>query len=233
MPFTLAHPAAALPIARCFRALPLTALVVGSMAPDLEYMVRLRPAGSFAHSLMGLALVTFPASVLVFLIAERLLLPSLRHVLCLPGLPIRYAHTVVLIALAVGILSHIAWDSFTHPSGLLVTHWSALTTSLHGVPIYKLLQHLSSVFGISAIAYSAWHNNRPVLKSHLARVGAVMAVLVVPSVVAGLVNASRGSSIRDRAGLFAIGALDGAVIAAVLASIFERTSRTTRCLTTR
>jgi len=135
--------------------------------------------------------------------------------------------------LAAGILSHVIWDSFTHPSGLLVTHWSALTASVHGVPVYKLLQHLSSAFGISAIAYSVWRNNQPVLKSHLARVGAVMAVLVVPAVLAGLLNASRGSSIRGRAGLFAVGALDGAVIAAVLGSIFERTSRKTRCLATR
>src|SRR5579883_3328227 len=74
MPFTLAHPAIVVPLARWRpRVFPLTALVVGSMSPDFEYFVYLRPIRTIGHDLMGIPLLCVPSGLLVLLLFEYLM----------------------------------------------------------------------------------------------------------------------------------------------------------------
>jgi hypothetical protein len=69
VPLTFAHPA--VPLARL--GLPLSALVVGSMAPDFVYSLRLAPRGSFGHTLPGLVLFCLPAGLAVLWAFHRLM----------------------------------------------------------------------------------------------------------------------------------------------------------------
>src|SRR5262245_44725270 len=66
MPFTIAHSAVALPVLRWLRApYAASALVVGTMAPDFEYFLRLRPFASISHTLPGLLVFCLPAGAAV------------------------------------------------------------------------------------------------------------------------------------------------------------------------
>jgi hypothetical protein len=54
MPFTLAHPIAALPLWQLSgKRLNLLGLMVGTIVPDLAYFLALRPIESFSHTLLG------------------------------------------------------------------------------------------------------------------------------------------------------------------------------------
>ena len=66
MPFTPAHPAIVLPLLRRTRRwLSASGLIVGSMAPDLEYFFRLRPGGGAGHALLGVLWLDLPLSLLI------------------------------------------------------------------------------------------------------------------------------------------------------------------------
>lgn len=53
------------------------------------------------------------------------------------------------------MLTHVVWDSFTHLSGFMVKNLSILTYTFQfygfTIPIFKFLQHGSTLVGISAI----------------------------------------------------------------------------------
>ena len=66
MPVTPAHAALALPLSRVAPALPLAPLVIGTLSPDFEYLLRLAPTGRFAHSLLGLVVFCVPVSLLAW-----------------------------------------------------------------------------------------------------------------------------------------------------------------------
>jgi hypothetical protein len=67
---------------------------------------------------------------------------------------------LVILGIVIGAYSHILWDSFTHPNrwGTQVVA-PGLNQIINVVgrpmPIYKLLQHLSSVLGLAALALLA------------------------------------------------------------------------------
>jgi len=72
MPFTLAHPAAVLPIwAGGKPRLRLAALVLGALTPDFEYFLHLNTVGRYAHSLPGLFFVCLPAGWLSLWLFDR------------------------------------------------------------------------------------------------------------------------------------------------------------------
>jgi hypothetical protein len=166
MPFTLAHPAVVVPLARWF---VLPALVVGSMAPDFEYFVYLRPVRTIGHDLIGIPLVCVPSGLLVVWCFENLLkrpmallLPRAIRLRVLPScdpLPLVPLSRLlaVLVSIAVGAFSHIAWDSFTHEGGWVVERVPVLSASLgHGVWVYKVLQHGSTLVGLSLLTFWSW-----------------------------------------------------------------------------
>ncbi len=51
MPFTLAHPLAVVPFRKT--RLDMTSLVIGSMAPDFDYLYHTQTGTSLSHSLAG------------------------------------------------------------------------------------------------------------------------------------------------------------------------------------
>jgi len=173
MPFTLCHPAIVLPLhARARRLTSLPALVIGSMAPDFVYFLPLAADGSFTHSVAGIFLYCVPAGLLVYWVYFALLREafiawapaamSARMPPTRPWLKRDVRGTAIVIAsLMLGAATHIAWDAFTHPNTFVVRHVDVLRFPLsigdHTIPLFKLLQHASSLVGCIVIATCVRH----------------------------------------------------------------------------
>ncbi|MEW6024912.1 MAG: DUF4184 family protein [Pseudomonadota bacterium] len=208
MPFTLCHPAIVLPLharARVLTSLP--ALVIGSMAPDFVYFLPVGANGHFTHSVPGIFMYCLPASLLVYCIYHGLLreafvdwAPPVISRRMPPATPWRERRPgrwgIVLLSLVIGAASHIAWDGFTHPNTILVRHLDVLRMPVfslggHPVPLFKLLQQLSSLVGFLVIAAYVRHWIRttepgPLPRKHLsARQGVYVVMGVAMSAVAG------------------------------------------------
>lgn len=156
MPFTVSHAAAALPFLRT--PLPIAALVVGTMAPDLPYFLPLGVPRDFSHSLLGVVTVDLAVGALV-LAAWVLLLraPVLDYA---PAwlrsrMPNRQVASIplVLLALVVGALTHLAIDTVTHEGSLdAVLPFMALEVGPYSVANYVHL--VVSVIG--AVILAVW-----------------------------------------------------------------------------
>lgn len=168
MPFTLAHPAAVLPV---YRRLPrftvLSALVVGSVVPDFEYLLPIGISRTESHSIAGLFAFCLPVGFFTYLFYHLLFKRPLAALMPtaiarrLPastdaGLPSR-SGAIVAISLLAGAATHLLWDSFTHGNGFMVRNSAALRVTLFtldGIPIapYQLLQHVSTLIGLALVA---------------------------------------------------------------------------------
>src|ERR1700677_3677984 len=74
MPFTLTHIAAILPAAAAApRALPFSALVIGSMIPDLPLFIALPVSYATTHSIAGLFVACLPVGLACFLIFQNVM----------------------------------------------------------------------------------------------------------------------------------------------------------------
>jgi hypothetical protein len=175
VPFTLSHPAAVLPLRHY--GLPLSALVAGSIAPDLPHVVLLTEISRYGHTLPGLFLVSFPVGLAALFLFELLLK---RPLLALSPDAVRLripadnsfalhppSHVAwIFAALVIGLFTHVVWDSFTHSDGVLVANWPVLRQSTPFWPyrpIFRFLQPFFSVVGLVAIAfaYRSWVRNTP------------------------------------------------------------------------
>lgn len=179
MPLTFAHPAAVLPLAR---RLPFSALVVGSMAPDFLYFLRLAPRGHFGHTLPGLVLFCLPVGAAVLWAFHRLvkrpfvaLLPAAMQERLVPAaerfrMATRGDAGRAAVALLVGAATHDVWDAFTHATGWGVARIPALARGVIALPAsgtvvhgYTILQHASTAVGLLALAVAAarWWRSAP------------------------------------------------------------------------
>jgi hypothetical protein len=173
MPFTLAHPAAILPLhARTLRGrrLPLAALVVGSMMPDLGYFFAPLPIfHADCHTLLRSFTFCLPFGLAVLALLTFLqpgwapLLPEpLRPTRPLVAWSVR-ALPGLAAGLVLGAWTHIFWDAWTHPHGFFVRNIPALgATIAPGFAVCNVLQHASSVLGLAAIAFVARRRLRAV-----------------------------------------------------------------------
>lgn len=170
MPFTVSHIAAVLPLGRWSRyRLPLSALAIGSMSPDFGYFLNLGLPSRMSHTVEGVLTQCAPLALLVYLLFHLLvsrpalaMLPQSLADRLAPTLPRRADLTpasalAVLAALVVGGLTHIWWDGATHRDGALVMVFPILMTPVPlpfwpDLLLYKLLQHVSSVFGLAVLA---------------------------------------------------------------------------------
>jgi hypothetical protein len=171
MPFTLAHPAAVMPLRR-FNYLPTLALIVGSMTPDIPYYFPGRwglGLGGDTHTLWGSLLLDVPLGLLVIamalllrrpltaLMTERARWVSLREA---EAFTCRRSNWLLAVpALLVGVWLHILWDEFTHPGTWLVRRVDALSApvnwfgGLYTGEVSHVLQYVSSIVGLAVIAY--------------------------------------------------------------------------------
>ncbi|MFD4432109.1 DUF4184 family protein [Nocardia sp. NPDC058497] len=189
MPITLAHPVAVLPFVRHF---PVSALVAGSIAPDVVYYLPVPLSGSTTHSplgvlswdlVIGLALLPafrLSAAPAAALLPYRVVLPAPVH----SGVWRRASSTI--IALMLGAMTHIVWDSFTRTTGFAVQHWDLLRAPvLEPHKAYNVLGYASSLVGTAVLAYVLVRRTRrrsPTMP--VPRRRAVLTILLLAPVVA-------------------------------------------------
>lgn len=165
MPLTFAHPAAVLLFSRKSKYINFSAMVIGSMAPDFEYFLRGQPKGEIGHTFMGFITLNLPLVALIYFIYHFFIHQTFVHYL--PNiLQDTYTNRVAsnkLLKLVVfiysalfGMLTHVVWDSFTHINGYMVLKFPTVFTEIYRIygfdlPLYKLLQHGSTILGIILI----------------------------------------------------------------------------------
>ncbi|TDD59616.1 DUF4184 family protein [Kribbella antibiotica] len=151
MPFTLAHPAAVLPLLR--HPFVPVALIAGSMAPDVPYFltavgIRSTHAGDWygsflnatsTHSLTGLPIDLLYA---VLLVGAYWLLQAPISALGLTLPKIGRPNIVwLLISALIGAATHLLWDYLTEADFM---------------PAPRLLQYASTVFGLVVVGWYLW-----------------------------------------------------------------------------
>ncbi len=175
MPFTLAHPAAIIPIKkhRYGRQLVLSALIIGSVVPDIGYFIPLPNFNKFTQSFWGILSFDLLVGLLLLWGFHRilkrpltLLLPHShrQHLLnyCdpFPFFPWpRFA--LIVISLLLGSLTHIGWDAMTHGHGWLVQNVSFFqteVTTFDGITtrVFFVFKHFSTLIGLTLLVYWYW-----------------------------------------------------------------------------
>jgi len=173
-------------------------MMVGSMSPDFAYFL----PGDFdrveTHSIAGVFWFCWPISLALWLLFVRVLEPPTSALLpeswrarFAPSDPNLSLKTLGFASVAVilGAITHLIWDSFTHRGTLVVNAIPALHAVAFHIDGWRIrwfvvLQHLSSVFGIVALAVWAWKlppephaRPSPFSISHVARVRAVAVII--------------------------------------------------------
>lgn len=174
MPFTFSHPAIVLPLTYLpKRWFSLTGLVIGSLAPDFEYFLRMRVKSDYSHTLDGLFWFDLPLGILLTFIFHNIVRGSLFD--NLPDfLKSRFSAfrrfdwnghfkknwLTVTISILIGAASHVFWDGFTHFHGYFAETIPTLTNNIDflgkQIPILKILQHSSTLTGGLVIAFAIY-----------------------------------------------------------------------------
>ena len=216
MPFTPSHAIVALPFVRT----PLVpaAIAIGAMAPDLPLFLRVGiPVGGYRlfHDVRYLA-VTVLLALALSLVWRLVLRPATRQLLpsgIARRLPAEWDQgtrttvremfggvrpvVMLVVSLALGVLSHILWDAFSHEGRAGVTLVPALDATWGALPGYKWVQYVSGIGGVVVLAVWAllWLRRAPVSRPTRvvpAWVGnawlAALPVILVVAVVLGLVT---------------------------------------------
>ncbi|BDZ37824.1 DUF4184 family protein [Microbacterium suwonense] len=184
MPFTPSHAVVALPFVRT----PLVpaAIAIGAMTPDLPLFLRgVGLSYGFTHSPVNIVWTALIALLLLAMwgIVLRPGLVRLAPDALAARLPQGWGRTSLgalrqagasrwtlgsalwlVVSLVLGVLSHIAWDLFTHEGRWGMVAIPLLQQSWGPLPGYKWLQHGSSLIGLLIIAACAlvWLRGRDV-----------------------------------------------------------------------
>ena len=226
MPFTLAHPAAVLPFLR--QPFVPIALVAGAMAPDVPYFAMVSSTsgawyapmlnGANSHDFSQILTVGLPLALVLagFL---WLVVKPLRWALpdswvpdkpALKGRPPTSARVALwtFYSLMLGLLTHLAWDSFTHSYGWVVERMPLLASEpFAGIAVYRLLQHGSTLAGLVFIVI--WYLKRQKASGHRGKTGervgrkmrtVLLALfLVVPATAAAVLGLGSKPAMEDAA----------------------------------
>lgn len=156
MPYTLAHPAAILPL-RKIKLFTTAGLVFGAMSPDFEHMIRLNVISIYSHTLLGLFWFCVPLGLLATWTYRKLWrYPAGALFPCFKS-DVRPPLWKDAVSVFVGAATHITWDSFTHEGrwGVeLLPFLNAQVEIMSGrfLPGWNLLQHASTLLGLVCLA---------------------------------------------------------------------------------
>lgn len=228
MPYTLSHTIISLPVARIVRGkIPVAALIVGSVSPDLPYLIALTPTEAPGHSVYGVLVYCLPPSLLLLFIWYRWVE---RPTLELFNLPLRSwlfntaRHVLMIAGILIGAYSHVLWDSTSHLDGAFVVGSKFWNTELYSLPLYKWNQYGSGVLGVMLLSlwylYVMRHNQQRNYQGRLA-IGltvyfvCIMFFLVLANVVHGSSSLSQYLA-RSATGLITGGMVSMCVYAVVI-----------------
>ncbi len=164
MPFTFSHPLYAVPLHRAApKWLSITGLLLGSMAPDLEYFAAMESYRTIGHTLTGFILLGLPLSIALAFAFHLVLKPVLSKFMPSAGGLDQFVQSltrgkweihsfrswvVFLASIFLGYLSHIFMDGWTHSSGIFVHVFPLLKHRIAGEGIYHWLQYGFSLLGL-------------------------------------------------------------------------------------
>lgn len=171
MPFTFSHPVAVLPLKKwSTKYFDLTALILGSMAPDFEYFLHFKPWGIVGHTGAGCFYYNFPLVFLVAYIWHKLVKKEFLQHLPYPfdcggdstnykkwGINSFREFIIFFYSALLGMATHIFWDAFTHQKGYFVQKipllMKVVKTPYIDIPVYKFAQHGSTLLGLGIIVF--------------------------------------------------------------------------------
>jgi Domain of unknown function (DUF4184) len=179
MPVTFfAHQVPVLPVARRWPGVSDgVALVIGSMAPDLAYVLNGSRFAIWAHAFPGLVTFCVPVTVCLAWIVVRVLAPVVpTHLPQLGNFRLRdyrglathrFGWVRTPVSALVGALSHAGLDHFTHGWGWFARHvdWyddTIVDGTLFGRSItpFRSLQHIGHVGGTALCLWLLWRYGR-------------------------------------------------------------------------
>jgi len=239
MPFTFSHPAIVLPLAYLpKRWVSLTGLVIGSIAPDFEYFIRMRVYSIHSHTGKGIFYFDLPLAIMLAFVFHLIVRDKLINNLPLFILRrlekfksfnwtnhfIRH-YLPVIFSIILGSISHIIWDSFTHEHGFFVEKYSFLAQEINtnklSFPIYKLLQHGSSILGLLIIIFAIYQipvnfsvTSRNATFLFWAKVLAILCIVLTLRFASGLTFKQYGNLI--------VSGISSVLIGLILASISQK-----------
>lgn len=215
MPFPLAHPAAVLPLRRCWPSqLNFAALVVGSLSPDLAYCFGPLGLEGFSHTLAGTFGFCLPAGLLVLWFLRWLISwynPSLAT-----GQLVRFwpapALAAVALSLLLGAWTHLLWDGFTHENGWFVQHFAVLRLPVtmflgHQVRVFHVLWYGCSFAGVGwlYVVYERWRQRHaPSVRSVFSRLTRAAIVALTALLLAAMHHLSHYWLISYTAGFVGV-----------------------------
>jgi hypothetical protein len=185
MPFTLAHPAAILPLwRRAPRRLSLLGLVLGALVPDLDltrhWAIAARPhfdrEATFLHSPLGILTLGVPAALVLGWVFERYVRRTLPAALppawTRPGPEggsssgVGPGIATFLASVLLGAATHVLWDSCTSAGGLggkLFPFAKRRLFTVVGMRVtaLRMASFGSSALGLALIARAARRPPRP------------------------------------------------------------------------
>ncbi len=171
MPFTPAHTSVVLPLLRLRPQLvSATALVIGSVAPDFEYFLKMSVSSVYSHTLLGILYFNIPITIVLAFLFHGVVKRNL-----IANLPVFFQYRfhdlltldfkkyfksyfwIVIVSAGIGSFSHLFWDAFTHNDGYFaqrISLYKHVVIPFDGVryPLFYGLQHISTVMGIIILA---------------------------------------------------------------------------------
>lgn len=166
MPFTFAHPAAILPL-KSFKSKwwSWTGLIVGSIIPDFEAIIRLGGDKDFSHSWLGMFLFDFPLGLTTAFVFHLFIRNAL-----IDHIPLFFRKRferfksfdwnqyfskhifIVLFSLLVGIATHLIWDRITHTDTYTYTEKAGIELGDYYSRTLRIwLQLISTILGLIVI----------------------------------------------------------------------------------
>ncbi|WP_440709663.1 DUF4184 family protein [Herbiconiux sp. YIM B11900] len=178
MPFTVSHAIVALPFARS--ALPAAAVAAGAMAPDLPLFLPIGPLYATTHDLTWGIVASVPLAFLALAAWRMAVRPVARSVVpraLANRLPADWSGSaatgwrslwrgrmstaslrsgaLLVVALIIGVASHLIWDAFTHSGRWGTLLVPALDRQYLGYAGTTWLQALSSALGVAGLLAAA------------------------------------------------------------------------------
>ncbi len=201
MPFTFSHPAIVLPFCKTTsKWVSVTGLVMGSVVPDFEFLLRLRETDTFGHTWLGIIFFDIPfAIVMAFLfhlvIRNTLILhlPKFIRVRFLIYLNFDWNSYFVrnkiafIAAVIAGIFSHIFLDAFTHFDGAIVVRYPFFFREAifmdFKFAVFFILQMATSLFGAIYILWFILKLKRSEADVQLKNTGRFWLALIAAAII--------------------------------------------------
>ncbi|ENV04723.1 hypothetical protein F968_00076 [Acinetobacter sp. NIPH 817] len=168
MPFTISHAVIAPPLSKLSQnTLPVGALAIGSMTPDLYRLFTVQ-SSMLTHQWKGLIYPNLALGLVFCAVWYFLYRPvvyrffGVQHDLGLSSLKRIFIFFIgVIFALIVGIATHLIWDGLTHSDFRTFVFKDVLATTIHffghPYPLHRLLQLGSSALALPFLGWMGIH----------------------------------------------------------------------------